>query len=541
MIKIIILFLLILNITSCNITKKKPETFIKNYKKESSSNSATYLTANFYISKGDAYTASEILDKKIESPKLLQLKFFSNLISGDFETANKIAISLAPKFKQNDLYHLPKYIMNIKNNKFDQNFEFSKKNKLTIGLSNLDPLIKLWISNSQNKTVPKLNKNYQKRSVQELLILENFYKRKNLEVIANKIYETKNLNSNDALLLSGFYFRLNNIQKFNSVIQTKLSNQFDKEYIINNFSFHDNVFYKTPNLQTILASKIYNNSVLSNQQNENLSSYQKILLEMSLYLCPNLDIAKYSLAELYNLEETNKLALKKLKSISSNSFFFLPSNLKKISIIKSLELENEYQIALLKSIKKWPNNKILLYRLASYYKSKKQHFKSIKIYKKIIDIYGENDRDIFLYASNLDKIGKWKKAKILFLNLLKKSPNDTYTLNYVSYKLALKNQDLDFALNLIKQALVIDPENGFFLDTLGWVEFKRKNYNKAVFFLEKSVSILPKSSEVLDHLGDCYLMLNRKNEAIFEWKKAMKYETNVEIVKKIRDKLIRYE
>ena len=73
------------------------------------------------------------------------------------------------------------------------------------------------------------------------------------------------------------------------------------------------------------------------------------------------------------------------------------------------------------------------------------------------------------------------------------------------------------------------------------MEFKRKNYNKAVFFLEKSVSILPKSSEVLDHLGDCYLMLNRKNEAIFEWKKAIKYETNVEIVKKIRDKLIRYE
>ena len=45
----------------------------------------------------------------------------------------------------------------------------------------------------------------------------------------------------------------------------------------------------------------------------------------------------------------------------------------------------------------------------------------------------------------------------------------------MSYKLALKEQDLNFALSLIKQALIIDPENGFFLDTLGWVEFKRKN------------------------------------------------------------------
>ena len=111
----------------------------------------------------------------------------------------------------------------------------------------------------------------------------------------------------------------------------------------------------------------------------------------------------------------------------------------------------------------------------------------------------------------------------------------------MSYKLALKEQDLNFALRLIKQALTIDPENGFFLDTLGWVEFKRKNYNKAVFFLEKSISILPRSSEILDHLGDCYLMLNRKKEAIFEWKKAIKYEIDTNIIKNIQAKLERYE
>ena len=67
MTKIIILFLLMLNITGCNITKKSPEFFIKKYQRESSSNSATYLTANIYISKGDAYTASKILNKKIEN------------------------------------------------------------------------------------------------------------------------------------------------------------------------------------------------------------------------------------------------------------------------------------------------------------------------------------------------------------------------------------------------------------------------------------------------------------------------------------------
>ena len=93
---------------------------------------------------------------------------------------------------------------------------------------------------------------------------------------------------------------------------------------------------------------------------------------------------------------------------------------------------------------------------------------------------------------------------------------------------------------LVQYFLVLDPENGYFLDTLGWVEFKRKNYNSAVYFLEKSVSILPKSSEVMDHLGDCYLMLNRKKEAFFEWNKALKYETDTNKKQEIKDKLNKY-
>ena len=146
-----------------------------------------------------------------------------------------------------------------------------------------------------------------------------------------------------------------------------------------------------------------------------------------------------------------------------------------------------------------------------------------------------------MYAANLDKIGKWKEAKVLFLELLKKNPQDTFTLNYVSYKLALKNQELELALELIKKALVLDPDNGYFLDTLGWVEYKRNNFISAVYFLEKSVSILPRSAEVINHLGDCYFMLNRKKEAIFEWNKALKYETDKKIIKNIKEKIRKHE
>ena len=201
----------------------------------------------------------------------------------------------------------------------------------------------------------------------------------------------------------------------------------------------------------------------------------------------------------------------------------------------------KYKNLLFKINNKWPKNKFVLHRLASYYKFKNQYKISLNIYKKILEHDDSNDRDLFLYASNLDKINKWKEARVLFLKLLEKNPQDTYTLNYLSYKLALKNQELELALNLIKKALSLDPNNGFFLDTIGWVEYKRNNFNSAVYFLEKSASILPKSAEVIDHLGDCYFMLDRKKEAVFEWNKALKYETDRNIRQNIKEKIRKNE
>ena len=94
------------------------------------------------------------------------------------------------------------------------------------------------------------------------------------------------------------------------------------------------------------------------------------------------------------------------------------------------------------------------------------NFEISKIYKEILKDHETTDRDLFLYASNLIKLEGGRKQK-KFLELLDKNPEDTYTLNYLSYKFALKEQELDLALKLIKKALILDPENGYFLDTLG--------------------------------------------------------------------------
>ena len=102
--------------------------------------------------------------------------------------------------------------------------------------------------------------------------------------------------------------------------------------------------------------------------------------------------------------------------------FSLAANLKKLSILKSSDMDKEYKTLLFKIVHKWPNNKFVLYRLASYYKSNDNYQMSLNIYKKILDHYGSNDHDLFLYASNLDKIGKWKEARSFIFRTFEKKP-----------------------------------------------------------------------------------------------------------------------
>jgi len=61
-----------------------------------------------------------------------------------------------------------------------------------------------------------------------------------------------------------------------------------------------------------------------------------------------------------------------------------------------------------------------------------------------------------------------------------------------------------------------------YLDSMGWVLFKRQKYEEAQEYLKKA-SKLPGGgdSTILDHLADCYHKLNKTKEATALWKKAL--------------------
>ena len=57
--------------------------------------------------------------------------------------------------------------------------------------------------------------------------------------------------------------------------------------------------------------------------------------------------------------------------------------------------------------------------------------------------------------------------------LLEVNPQNASALNFIGYTLADHGEQLEEAERLVRRALAIHPDSGAYLDSLGWVQFRR--------------------------------------------------------------------
>jgi tetratricopeptide (TPR) repeat protein len=127
----------------------------------------------------------------------------------------------------------------------------------------------------------------------------------------------------------------------------------------------------------------------------------------------------------------------------------------------------------------------------------------------------------FLQGSIYERQKKFDQAEQAFRQVLQQNPSNSMALNYLGYMLADRNTHLEEALNLIKKALDFDPQNGAYLDSLGWVYFKLGNYDQAEESLRRAADKSPNDATVQDHLGELYARTNRFKLAAAHWERAL--------------------
>jgi len=93
--------------------------------------------------------------------------------------------------------------------------------------------------------------------------------------------------------------------------------------------------------------------------------------------------------------------------------------------------------------------------------------------------------------------------------------------------------NLDEALEHIQKALEIDPENGAYIDSLGWVYFQQGEYIKAREELKKAIRLI-KDPVIYEHLGDTYDKLGETGRALDAYRKGLELDAENE---KLREKI----
>ena len=115
----------------------------------------------------------------------------------------------------------------------------------------------------------------------------------------------------------------------------------------------------------------------------------------------------------------------------------------------------------------------------------------------------------------------FQKADSLFGLALKWDPENALILNNYGYTLSERGERLDDAIAMAQKALEIEPENGAYLDTVGWIYYKLGHYEESLKYIQKAIHKRPSSAVVLEHLGDVYKKLGDGNNARKAWEKAL--------------------
>ena len=75
---------------------------------------------------------------------------------------------------------------------------------------------------------------------------------------------------------------------------------------------------------------------------------------------------------------------------------------------------------------------------------------------------------------------------------------------------------------MVRRALQFDPNNGAYLDTLGWIHYRKGKFEDALNeLLRAAQNLIRPDPIVLEHIGDAYAKLNRGSQALDLWQKAI--------------------
>jgi tetratricopeptide (TPR) repeat protein len=176
----------------------------------------------------------------------------------------------------------------------------------------------------------------------------------------------------------------------------------------------------------------------------------------------------------------------------------------------------------------------IYYLLGAIAETQGMESKAYHYYQKSLRENARNISALQSLAGITSGLNRDEETFRIFRRILEIDTLNAVALNYVGYTYAEQNDSLDFALRLVDRALEIDRDNGYYIDSRGWILFMMGRYEDAATELKKASEIV-EDAVIFEHLGDAYQKLDEPAKARDAYEKALEIEPNN---RSIREKLL---
>lgn len=136
-----------------------------------------------------------------------------------------------------------------------------------------------------------------------------------------------------------------------------------------------------------------------------------------------------------------------------------------------------------------------------------------------------------LYVSILmDDPQAWSDGITVARSLFAEQPDSVLRLNALGYALIQQPQGLEEGYRLLWRGFNYGQQDFAVVDSLGWAYYLYGHFDQARALIERARDLSnaqEPNSEILDHLGDVYWRLNRREDARTAWRQALDADPDV--------------
>ena len=275
------------------------------------------------------------------------------------------------------------------------------------------------------------------------------------------------------------------------------------------------------------------------QQNANDSA--QVLLRLALELREDFTAARLLLADIQEASKRTKSAVDTLASVSPSDPLAPVVTLRRANLLDSMGQDEEAFRMLEALAQQYPDRPEPLAQIADSLRRRSRFAEAAAAYDRAVARVGAPTRAnwplFYERGVALERAGDWPKAEADFEYALQLAPDQPNVLNYLGYALVEQGRNVDRARRMIERAVEQRPNDGAFVDSLGWVLLRQGDTAGALKNLERAVELQPEDPTINAHFGDVLEAVGRRREAEFQWRRALNLKPEPDDQARIEGKL----